>query len=313
MAKLIYVFIAAQIIVNSIHGQQVTPSESEMIEDVKYFRERTISLGVRKIDTFEDASGKWVAKEIFKTIGTGVCLYVKKGDKVIPCLLTAKHVLFDSSNAWSPKAINIRFSEADTLEIDSFFGTNLSLYDSSKPIWIEHPDKGVDLACILLDSHFQWPLKKFPMLPYSYFANDEDYFEGKEVFVLGYPGAIGMDLLNKAFLRKGIIASVPTNKYFSNKKILIDCNIFPGNSGGPVFSISHNRGQILSDTILQGARFYGIISQRRFSYNEIQSKKGKVTDMTGNIIYSSESIAVGIVVSTRQIRELLEHVKAKLK
>lgn len=291
------------------NSQQITPKESETIGAINTFRRSTVSFGVVRHDTFQNIDGMLVSKRIFKPVGTGVCFYFNFENITVPCLITAKHIFYDSTQSWFPDTLFVRFSESDTLAIDSYFGIPLALKRDSQIFWFPHSDPSVDLACLPLDPTIEWPIKKWPILPYAIFANKEDYFEGKEIYTLGYPTAVGVDLASHAFLRKGIIAWVDKAKNITNKKILIDCTIFPGNSGGPVFSVSNNLGQILLDTVLQLPRFYGIVSQRRFSPNNVTSKNGKIIDATGADIFSIESVAVGVIVTADKVKELLEEVK----
>jgi len=68
--------------------------------------------------------------------------------------------------------------------IDAHFGIPLPLKKGAKFAWYAHPDSTVDLACIILDPTYKWPLKKWPILPYSIFAKEIDYYEGKETRLL---------------------------------------------------------------------------------------------------------------------------------
>jgi Trypsin-like peptidase domain len=59
-----------------------------------------------------------------------------------------------------------------------------------------------------------------------------------EVYVFGYPSSIGLENqpqidYQKPLIRKGIVSG--TND--GNKTIILDCFIFPGNSGGPVMQV----------------------------------------------------------------------------
>ncbi len=62
---------------------------------------------------------------------------------------------------------------------------------------------------------------------------------GNDVFVIGYPKSLNLQFTfdyNRPLLRKGIVAG----RDYKTKKIIIDCPTYPGNSGGPVFSIFIN-------------------------------------------------------------------------
>lgn len=67
----------------------------------------------------------------------------------------------------------------------------------------------------------------------------KDVSIGNEIFVLGYPSALGIDKIpqfdhSKPLLRKGIIAG----KYEDLKTIILDCPIYKGNSGSPVIEVT---------------------------------------------------------------------------
>jgi len=59
-----------------------------------------------------------------------------------------------------------------------------------------------------------------------------------DAYLFGYPSAIGVPNLpqldyTQPLIRRGIIAG----KNYAKKTIIIDCMVYPGNSGGPVFEI----------------------------------------------------------------------------
>ena len=149
------------------------------------------------------------------------------------------------------------------------------------------------------------------MIPYKYFPKESDYFEGRKVFILGYPGSIGSKYWTRGLLRSGIISWLP-NSQIENKKFVIDCNVFPGNSGGPVFSFPEP-GQIVigKDTSLFESKFFGIIIQRKFNYNEVYDSKTlkPYQDSTGQKFLAPESIGVAIVEPAKNVYNLLKYVE----
>ncbi len=168
------------------------------------------------------------------------------------------------------------------------------------------PDSTIDLVC------FPFLVKKsafltdstYKMIPYSSFPNNENYYEGKDIYVLGYPGSVGANYWTRGLLRKGIVSWLPKNNVGQNK-FLIDCNIFPGNSGGPVFTIPP---PIMIDTIFTNVyNFLGIVVQRRFSYNSIIDSKKRIpiTASDGTNIISPESMGIGVVEPAENVLALL--------
>jgi S1-C subfamily serine protease len=65
-------------------------------------------------------------------------------------------------------------------------------------------------------------------------ARDAGLSEGDAVFVLGFPlGLVGKGK-NFVIVRQGAIARIRDCLEAHQKNFLIDCSIFPGNSGGPI-------------------------------------------------------------------------------
>ena len=87
-------------------------------------------------------------------------------------------------------------------------------------------------------------------------------FEGATILVLGYPGIVGNQYLVRAISRSGIVAWLnPEEPY--QKPFLIDANIYPGNSGGPVIKVPAGPDRF-GNFVLGGgggAKLLGIVSQ----------------------------------------------------
>jgi len=83
----------------------------------------------------------------------------------------------------------------------------------------------------------------------------EDVVVGNEVIVFGYPASIGLKELpqldlSRPLLRRGIVAGLNAEL----KSIVLDCPVYPGNSGGPVLQADQeNAGRTL--------RVIGVVSQ----------------------------------------------------
>ncbi|MBI3491778.1 MAG: trypsin-like peptidase domain-containing protein [Acidobacteria bacterium] len=117
----------------------------------------------------------------------------------------------------------------------------LPLSKDGRRLWVKHPD--VDVAAIYVNL----PTGSVPnLLPDSFLATDEmleqlEIAPGDELLCLGFPfGAEGNDA-GFPVLRSGKIASYPITPAKSVKTFLFDFNVFPGNSGGPVYFVAHNR------------------------------------------------------------------------
>lgn len=182
--------------------------------------------------------------------GSGSGILVKDSSSI--CLITAKHVIFDASTNFQKLNSNhllIQFY-SNNFEDDSANYISLDLIRLSKT---KH---------ILVDSLFDISLIKIAEIeesgavrylaganrfghstkynPYYIEKNSilrkSDLFLGEDVFIVGFPTSIGLKKTpqfnyEKPLLKRGAIASLDDN--FSS--FIIDCSVFHGNSGGPVF------------------------------------------------------------------------------
>ena len=170
-----------------------------------------------------------------RVIGTGIFVATAP-DKGY--FVTAKHVFDDPSKNWHPKNVHLRFGWQERQSVYDYLGTTLALVDSTgKQLWLASDD-GADIAALpvvmselALTSDVQ---------PHAIFLADiatkDALFEGASLVILGYPGIVGNEYLVRSIVRAGIVAWLsPDDPY--GKPFLIDANIYPGNSGGPVIKI----------------------------------------------------------------------------
>ncbi len=117
-----------------------------------------------------------------------------------------------------------------------------------------------------------------PILSYMPF---EEVTLSNDVFLLGYPRAIGslnipqLDY-SEPLLRKGIVAG----KNLKNNTIVVDCPSYPGNSGGPVIELDRVPGGV-------SRRVIGVLSQFvPFEERWTNDKYGYANVTLGNSGYS---------------------------
>ena len=147
-------------------------------------------------------------------------------------------------------------------------------------------------------------------------AGNEDIFEGTQILVFGYPSVIGKEFHNKALVRFGIIAWVPPLISYDSK-ILIDCDIYPGNSGGPVFKLPNGIERDGKLKIGGSLSFIGIVTQKGISTSDVLLKPKNaepipLIDNLGNKLISYESIGIGVIEPASYVRELLEYVQTEI-
>jgi S1-C subfamily serine protease len=171
-------------------------------------------------------------------------------------LVTNRHVLDDE-----PVAV-LRFNRGADKTAKSF---DLPLVDhNGQRTWYAHSDPDVDLAVSRINVR---QLAEFG-IRFTCFQSDTDALtrrqgierglaEGDGIFILGFPmGEVG-EKRNFVIVRQGAIARIRDMLSGHSKEFLVDCNIFPGNSGGPVVL----RPEIVSVTkAAPGAQLIGVVA-----------------------------------------------------
>ena len=112
---------------------------------------------------------------------------------------------------------------------------------SGKETWFAHDDVDIDVAVIgiigqrLQDERIRFGLfaSDGPTATRSK-AADLGISEGDGVFLLGFPMGLVGESRNVVVVRQGSIARIRDCLESRSKDFLIDCSVFPGNSGGPV-------------------------------------------------------------------------------
>ncbi len=231
-------------------GQAPSEPSNAALGWLDHWRLSTLSFG-----TVEKDQNR---RDFFKVIGTGV---VVATDPQTAYIVTAKHVFDDPQKQWHPRELRLRFAWQERHSVYDNLGVTLSLFDASqKQLW--SAADGQDIAAIRLD------LSKLDLeggvQPHAVFTSDiaseGDMFEGANVVVLGFPGIVGNEYLVRAITRAGIIAWLnPDDPY--GRPFLIDANIYPGNSGGPVIRVPTGTDKFGSFSIGGKPTLLGIVSQ----------------------------------------------------
>ncbi|MBC8277261.1 MAG: trypsin-like peptidase domain-containing protein [FCB group bacterium] len=287
---------------------------------IDYFQEATVAIGVIKSIEYTGEDSTAIKKDFFKVIGTGVLFGLPDDTLNIPMLVTAKHVFIDTSKNWEPTSLQIRFKWFEERPFDEYLGITIDLKDGTNKLWFSHPNAEIDLACLpLIIPIYEAGGDKINIIPSEDFACADDIFEGASVFVLGYPGAIGGAFLTKAIVRQGIISWISPVDPESNY-ILIDCNIFPGNSGGPVLKIPTGIDRHGSFKIGGKVKLLGIVSKNYLETLPLTKSGLRKIEIPiqkdGKIVYdtliSQEFIDIGVIEPASRVKELLLVVKKKL-
>ena len=151
-------------------------------------------------------------------------------------LVTAAHVLngFHGDTA----VIQLRTKHDNNFDPGSY---KFEIRTIGKPKWIQHKTADVAVMKISLPSIADIKLCTIDFLATDKELEEYDVVPGEDVMILGYPYGLSSNPALFPILRSGKIASYPITPTSIYQKLLLDFNVFPGNSGGPVFIQSNNR------------------------------------------------------------------------
>ena len=130
--------------------------------------------------------------------------------------------------------------------------------------WTYHPREDIDVAVCQADmSYFEEA-----GISYQAFCEDRHLFsredareagvaEGTSVALLGFPLGLSGEHGHHAIVRTGSIARIRDWLQGEDENFLIDCPVFPGNSGGPVITIP-DPGAIKATPRVETSRLLGM-------------------------------------------------------
>ena len=187
------------------------------------FLNSVVAIGI-KID--DDIETQW--------IGTGFVFGVESAEPengIWPFLVTNKHIVDND------EVIVVKINSSDELPANEY---ELDIASNQDVITI-HPD-GLDVAVLLLpgsmmsaDKVAAYPLVEEHLLSIAE-ARNIGVSEGDGIFAVGFPMAlVGYEDQIFPIVKQGCIARIQDWLAGIARHILIDANIFPGNSGGPIF------------------------------------------------------------------------------
>jgi len=214
-------------------------------------RRATLSVGLVQ----KDSSGK----DRFVTGGAAVLIRDSANNVFIA---TALHVFEEPERKWAPESLQIRNWRDEKVSRYQQFGSTLLLRRDGIPLYTVSRD--LDLAVIpvnqeIIERALDDDRSLYTLTP-SDVGDDVDIFDGADVFILGFPGLVGEEYQQRALMRAGIIAWTDSSSP-SKHDFLVDSRIFPGNSGGPVFSSAAGMTRDASLRAGKPTRLLGLVSK----------------------------------------------------
>jgi hypothetical protein len=154
----------------------------------------------------------------------------------VPCLVTNKHVIEGAKSA------EIRFHVRSSGKPLTLGDTAAAILNDFERGWVKHPTAdlavfpmaGVDMQ-VRGDGRdlFYIPLRKSIVVDAAFVAR---LGPAADVLMVGYPNGVSDEVNNLPVVRKGITATPMFADYNGKPEFLIDCAIYDGSSGSPIFA-----------------------------------------------------------------------------
>jgi hypothetical protein len=244
------------------------------------------------------------------SIGTSFYVNVtESAEKNFPVLVTNRHVVSGFTS------VELSFSTSPDPRLATPIDKKSIFFNKLNEVVFYHPDDSVDLALILLgpilnsDANHGATINLTP-IPLDKFVSadlERDMSFAEDVLVIGYPQGIWDSTRNLPIVRKGITASPSMIDYEETSRFLIDCSIFPGSSGSPVFLYNYPT-YVENGKIEFGTRWclLGVISSVH-----LFEASGNVTEAPAPVAINDKIVAripnnLGIAIKAREVVIMLD-------
>lgn len=236
------------------------------------------------------------------------------GSARIPVLITNRHVVEGFRN------IRIVLSTAQDARQATPERCRVLEYDQLDRVVCFHENPKIDLAAILLGSILNRNVNDGSTIFLDDISLDDfssEHIENQlrfveDVLVVGYPQGQWDSTRNLPLFRRGITASPAMFDYNGEPKFLIDCSIFPGSSGSPVF-LYNFPAYIENGEVNFGERcaLLGVVSS--VLVNNVEGTVEEI-DIPTTTMVTKSSIPnnLGVVIKAKEILNLAETISRKV-
>ncbi len=167
--------------------------------------------------------------------------FCETGDEAIQCVITNRHVIAESVSC------ELVFRSRRVGATDSGIVASTVRFDERfEERWYVHPDANADLAVLPISNEFRQMLGNGFTPIYKATQNEHLVTEEaaaslnavEEILMVGYPNGIWDRKNNIPVARRGITASPVSMDWNGRNEFLIDCAVYPGSSGSPIYLFS---------------------------------------------------------------------------
>lgn len=214
----------------------------------------------------------------------------------LPLLATAAHVLDHMKGEFAQ--ISLRKKQQDAW---SRHNHRFRIRNGNHPCWTSHDKFDVAIIPLQLPPGTHNVVVPLDMLATSDSFGAMDLQPGDSLTTLGYPYGAMSHSAGFPILRRGPIASFPLPPARSVYSMILDLEVFPGNSGGPVlFTGSEPRARGGSSVISGSSYVVGLMTKSRYR-----------PEMIGSAEFRRD-LGLAIVLPSDQILATIQKVPEKL-
>lgn len=239
--------------------------------------------------------------ETESAVGTGFVFSFDISGNFLPVLVTNRHVI-KGRKKLTLTIPYLKSDEKEEIQNSTFIIKNL------EETVIFHPEDSVDLAIIPIADLWEQIINVIQTRPWvinideELLPTDEEIKKIKtveDVLVVGYPRGLWDHVNNRPLVRKGITATDYKLDFQGKPEFIIDCAIFPGSSGSPVFLASEG---MVSDGY-GGYIFYNSPQVKLLGINSsvyLYWADGKLVETSTNTT-TGVPMGLGIVIKSRKL------------
>jgi S1-C subfamily serine protease len=208
-------------------------------------------------------------------------------------LVTAAHILADAKADIA--VLHFRRKVGDGFER---LRVPVAIRAAGKALWVQHPTADVAAMRVKVPEAAYVTLAPMDLLATDDTLRQLAVGPGEQLLVLGFPFGAESSSAGFPILRSGRIASYPLLPMKEVKTYLMDFQVFPGNSGGPVFLMSTARQSASGIGIGRFLSVVGLVSQQQEVVERIES--------LSEVTVRKHSLGLAVVVHAAFIRDTID-------